>query len=74
MMGEGHDPSCQLTWQLKCKKKRDIFVLFLPYRYESNGSVYFDVTRFNESPNHYYAKIVPEAYGDTKALKEGEGI
>ncbi|OTF75692.1 cysteine-tRNA ligase, cytoplasmic-like protein, partial [Euroglyphus maynei] len=24
-------------------------------------------------PHHYYAKLVPEAFGDTKALAEGEG-
>lgn len=41
--------------------------------YESNGSVYFDVTEFDIKPNHFYAKLVPEAYGDTKALQEGEG-
>lgn len=41
--------------------------------YESSGSVYFDVTEFDRKPNHFYAKLVPEAYGDTKALQEGEG-
>lgn len=41
--------------------------------YESNGSVYFDTTAFDTSPNHFYAKMVPEAYGDKKALAEGEG-
>lgn len=43
------------------------------YAYESNGSVYFDTGKFASSPNHYYAKLVPEAYGDHKALAEGEG-
>ncbi|XP_059166910.1 cysteine--tRNA ligase, cytoplasmic-like isoform X2 [Physella acuta] len=43
------------------------------YAYESNGSVYFDTTAFDTSPNHFYAKMVPEAYGDKKALAEGEG-
>lgn len=43
------------------------------YRYESNGSVYFDTVRFSQSAGHYYAKLVPEAYGDAKALEEGEG-
>ncbi|CAD5114673.1 unnamed protein product [Dimorphilus gyrociliatus] len=43
------------------------------YAYESNGSVYFDTGKFASSPNHTYAKLVPEAYGDQKALKEGEG-
>lgn len=41
--------------------------------YESNGSVYFDVGAFDAKPNHFYAKLVPEAYGDTKSLQEGEG-
>lgn len=41
--------------------------------YESNGSVYFDVEAFDTKPNHFYAKLVPEAYGDTKSLQEGEG-
>lgn len=43
------------------------------YGYESNGSIYFDTTAFSNAPSHYYAKLVPEAYGDMKALKEGEG-
>merc|ERR1719270_2198235 len=41
--------------------------------YESNGSVYFDVGKFDGSPCHHYAKLVPEAMGDAKALEEGEG-
>uniref|UniRef100_A0A673B032 Cysteine--tRNA ligase, cytoplasmic n=1 Tax=Sphaeramia orbicularis TaxID=375764 RepID=A0A673B032_9TELE len=43
------------------------------YGYESNGSVYFDTARFDTSPHHSYAKLVPEAVGDQKALQEGEG-
>ncbi|KAK3766185.1 hypothetical protein RRG08_025185 [Elysia crispata] len=43
------------------------------YAYESNGSVYFDTKAFDASPNHFYAKMVPEAFGDNKALAEGEG-
>lgn len=27
------------------------------YAYESNGSVYFDVGKFDAEPNHYYAKV-----------------
>ncbi|GLV44028.1 Cysteinyl-tRNA synthetase [Carabus blaptoides fortunei] len=41
--------------------------------YESNGSVYFDVATFDKRNNHYYAKLVPEAYGDASSLQEGEG-
>lgn len=43
------------------------------YGYESNGSVYFDTAKFDSSPQHSYAKLVPEAVGDQKALQEGEG-
>ncbi|XP_076591244.1 cysteine--tRNA ligase, cytoplasmic isoform X1 [Chaetodon auriga] len=43
------------------------------YGYESNGSVYFDTLKFDASPQHSYAKLVPEAVGDQKALQEGEG-
>ncbi|XP_028999834.1 cysteine--tRNA ligase, cytoplasmic isoform X2 [Betta splendens] len=43
------------------------------YGYESNGSVYFDTSKFDASSNHSYAKLVPEAVGDQKALQEGEG-
>nr|CAG4649995.1 EOG090X02DZ [Sida crystallina] len=41
--------------------------------YEANGSVYFDVAKFDSIEHHHYAKLVPEAYGDSKALQEGEG-
>ncbi|XP_047120743.1 cysteine--tRNA ligase, cytoplasmic isoform X1 [Schistocerca piceifrons] len=41
--------------------------------YESNGSVYFDVAAFDARKNHFYAKLVPEAYGDAKSLQDGEG-
>ncbi|KAF7407691.1 hypothetical protein HZH66_002228 [Vespula vulgaris] len=43
------------------------------FAYESNGSVYFDVGGFDKKDKHYYAKLVPEAYGDTSSLEEGEG-
>uniref|UniRef100_A0A4W4H4I0 Cysteine--tRNA ligase, cytoplasmic n=1 Tax=Electrophorus electricus TaxID=8005 RepID=A0A4W4H4I0_ELEEL len=43
------------------------------YGYESNGSVYFDTVKFDTSSGHAYAKLVPEAVGDQKALQEGEG-
>lgn len=41
--------------------------------YESNGSVYFSVCDFDSREKHHYARLVPEAYGDTKSLQEGEG-
>uniref|UniRef100_A0A4W3IEV2 Cysteine--tRNA ligase, cytoplasmic n=1 Tax=Callorhinchus milii TaxID=7868 RepID=A0A4W3IEV2_CALMI len=43
------------------------------YGYVSNGSVYFDTVKFSNSEKHSYAKLVPEAVGDQKALHEGEG-
>nr|XP_057933616.1 cysteine--tRNA ligase, cytoplasmic isoform X2 [Doryrhamphus excisus] len=43
------------------------------YGYESNGSVYFNTAKFDASAQHSYAKLVPEAVGDQKALEEGEG-
>lgn len=43
------------------------------FAYEANGSVYFDVAAFDHRDHHYYAKLVPEAYGDTNSLQEGEG-
>lgn len=47
--------------------------LYTVFRYESNGSVYFDVVKFSSSSDHTYAKLVPEAVGDLSALAEGEG-
>ncbi|XP_069480252.1 cysteine--tRNA ligase, cytoplasmic isoform X2 [Ambystoma mexicanum] len=43
------------------------------YGYVSHGSVYFDTVKFDASDKHSYAKLVPEAVGDQKALQEGEG-
>ena len=34
------------------------------FAYPANGSVYFDVAKFDASKDHYYAKLVPEAFGD----------
>ena len=34
------------------------------FAYESNGSVYFSVSKFDTSKDHHYAKLVPEAFGD----------
>lgn len=43
------------------------------FGYVANGSVYFDVAAFDKKDKHYYAKLVPEAYGDFYSLQEGEG-
>nr|CDJ80309.1 Cysteinyl-tRNA synthetase domain containing protein [Haemonchus contortus] len=48
------------------------------YAYKTDdGSVYFDTKAFESNPKHFYAKLVPEAYGDSEALeknmREGEG-
>ena len=43
------------------------------FRYEANGSVYFDTIKFGSSGKHAYARLVPEAVGDMEALAEGEG-
>lgn len=43
------------------------------FAYESGGSVYFDTMKFSDSSDHFYAKLVPEAFGDKEALQEGEG-
>jgi len=44
------------------------------YAYESNGSVYFDVDKFNSTPKHRYAKLDEKRVGDSVALAEGEGV
>lgn len=43
------------------------------YAYVANNSVYFNVSLFDQREKNHYAKLVPEAYGDTKSLLEGEG-
>ena len=43
------------------------------FAYDSNGSVYFSVGKFDADADHHYAKLVPEAVGDESALQEGEG-
>ncbi|CDW84464.1 cysteinyl-trna synthetase [Stylonychia lemnae] len=44
------------------------------FAYESNGSVYFDVAKFNDGEKHKYAKLEPTSATDTEKLKEGEGV
>lgn len=44
------------------------------YAYESNGSVYFDVAKFNANPNHTYAKLEPTSATNKELLAEGEGV
>ena len=44
------------------------------YAYESNGSVYFSVAAFRARAAHFYAKLVPENFGNSEALAEGEGV
>jgi len=43
------------------------------YAYESNGSVYFDTKKFNESPSHSYGKLEPWSTQNLDLLQEGEG-
>src|SRR6218665_207400 len=43
------------------------------FAYSSNGSVYFDTEKFANDSKHFYAKLVPEAFGNRAALDEGEG-
>lgn len=65
-----------IIWNLS--SKISLFEIDLNYmiwfRYESQGSVYFDTVKYSKSDDHYYAKLVPEAFGDSKALAEGEGV
>jgi cysteinyl-tRNA synthetase len=44
------------------------------YAYESNGSVYFDVTKFKNEPNHTYAKLEPTSATNKELRDEGEGV
>lgn len=43
------------------------------YGYESNGSVYFDVAAFDNSEDHFYAKLEPENMGNMTLVEDGEG-
>ncbi|KAM3567087.1 hypothetical protein VYU27_010762, partial [Nannochloropsis oceanica] len=43
------------------------------YAYESNGSVYFNVSAFDGGrEGHRYGKLMPEALGNSELLAEGE--
>lgn len=44
------------------------------YAYESNGSVYFDVVKYSNDPDHTYAKLEPTSVDNKELLAEGEGI
>jgi cysteinyl-tRNA synthetase len=43
------------------------------FAYESEGSVYFDVSAFEKDPEHQYAKLCPWSAGNSKFFEEGEG-
>lgn len=43
------------------------------YAYESQGSVYFDVGKYNDSDDHFYAKLEPENMGNMELVEDGEG-
>jgi len=38
------------------------------YAYESNGSVYFDVTKYNDGTKHVYAKLEPTSVTNKELL------
>ena len=42
------------------------------FRYEANGSVYFDTIKFGSSDKHAYARLVPEAIGDMEGESKKE--
>lgn len=44
------------------------------YAYEANGSVYFNVTKYNDGEKHKYAKLEPTSATDQEKLLEGEGV
>ena len=43
------------------------------YAYESNGSVYFDISAFTHEGKYVYGKLDPSAVDDENLMKEGEG-
>jgi len=44
------------------------------YAYESNGSVYFDVARFQSNGKYEYGLLDPTNVKNDDLLKEGEGV
>ena len=44
------------------------------YAYESGGSVYFDVQKYDACEKHTYAKLEPDSKADPDKLAEGEGV
>ena len=44
------------------------------YAYEANGSVYFNVAKYNDGQKHKYAKLEPTSAMDSEKLLEGEGV
>lgn len=43
------------------------------FAYESNGSVYFNTSAFNENECHTYCKLEPENMNNEQLIAEGEG-
>ena len=44
------------------------------FAYESNGSVYFDVVKYDADPCHTYAKLEPTSVNNKEKMAEGEGV
>lgn len=42
-------------------------------RYEANGSVYFDIQKFDSAPQHSYAKLEPSSKKNFESLLNAEG-
>ncbi|KAH7033461.1 tRNA synthetase class I catalytic domain-containing protein [Microdochium trichocladiopsis] len=43
------------------------------FAYEAEGSVYFDIAAFEQSPGNKYARLRPESRNDKSLQEEGEG-
>lgn len=43
------------------------------YGYESQGSVYFNTSAFDDAEGHFYAKLEPWSKGNRELLEGGEG-